>query len=121
MAETGLPPEWKDYGLWRWKVAPKSVVDEIERITGKEVPPMKAKREMSEEGPVAVKVQDGYSPCSMGYSCEAALSRPIDLDKLEPFTHALGWIIDHDREKGILKANYVTFFAEGSISVKGYA
>lgn len=38
MAANGLPPEWKDYGLWRWKAAPRSVIDEIERVTGKKVP-----------------------------------------------------------------------------------
>lgn len=82
---------------------------------------MKTKKNMPDDGPVSVKVQDGYSPCTMGYSIEAALSHPIDLDRLEPFTHALGWVINNDKENGILKANYVTFFADGLISVKAYA
>ena len=120
-ADHGLPPEWKDYGLWRWKTAPKSVIEEIERINGKKVPPMTVKnKETSENGPVAVKVQDGFSPCTMGFSAEAALSRPIDLDVLEPFTHAIGWIIEHNRDEDWIKANYVTFFGEGLITIKSF-
>ncbi len=117
-----LPEEWKKYGLWRWKSAPQSVKDEIKRISGKEVPPMKVlKPEANEEdGPVAVKVQEGYSPCSMGYSIEAALSRPIDLKVLEPFAHALGWVIKLDEEEDILYANYTTFYGAGSIITKAY-
>lgn len=119
----GLPEEWKKYGLWRWKSAPQSVKDEIKRISGKEVPPMKAAKPVAseEDGPVAVKVQDGYSPCTMGYSIEAALSRPIDLKVLEPFTHALGWVVKLDEENDALYANYTTFYGAGSITTKAYA
>lgn len=74
-----------------------------------------------EDGPVAVKVQDGYSPCTMGYSIEAALSRPIDLKVLEPFTHALGWVVKLDEENDALYANYTTFYGAGSITTKAYA
>ena len=117
-----LPEEWKKYGLWRWKSAPQSVKDEIKRISGKEVPPMKVvKPEASEDdGPVAVKVQEGYSPCSMGYSIEAALSRPIDLKVLEPFSHALGWVIKLDEDEDVLYANYTTIYGAGSIITKAY-
>ncbi|AGI47709.1 3'-phosphoadenosine 5'-phosphosulfate sulfotransferase (PAPS reductase)/FAD synthetase-related enzyme [Thermoplasmatales archaeon BRNA1] len=121
MQDHGLPSEWKDYGLWRWKTVPKSAKDEILRVTGKEVPPMKmTNKDESDDGPVAIRVQDGYSPCTMGYSLEAALSRPIDLKKLEPFTHALGWVIKLDEENDALYANYVTFYGAGSITVKAY-
>ncbi|AMH94908.1 phosphoadenosine phosphosulfate reductase family protein [methanogenic archaeon ISO4-H5] len=118
----GLPEEWKKYGLWRWKSAPQSVKEEIKRVTGKEVPPMKASRALdpAEDGPVAVKVQDGYSPCTMGYSIEAALSRPIDLSVLEPFTHALGWVIKYDRDEDVIYANYTTFYGAGSITTKAF-
>ncbi|MCQ2070913.1 MAG: phosphoadenosine phosphosulfate reductase family protein [archaeon] len=120
--DLGMPEEWKKYGLWRWKTAPASVKAEILRVTGKEVPPMKAtkKPDEVEGGPVAIKVQDGYSPCTMGFSMEAALSRPIDLKKLEPFAHALGWVLKLDEENDTLKANYVTFYGEGSIISKGF-
>ena len=81
---------------------------------------MKASRALdpADDGPVAVKVQDGYSPCTMGYSIEAALSRPIDLKVLEPFTHALGWVIKFDEENDAIYANYTTFYGAGSITTK---
>ena len=83
---------------------------------------MKASRALdpAEDGPVAVKVQDGYSPCTMGYSIEAALSRPIDLSVLEPFTHALGWVIKYDRDEDVIYANYTTFYGAGSITTKAF-
>ena len=119
--KSGLPEEWKKYGLWRWKTAPKSVKDEIQRITGKEVPPMKVrKQDDADGGPVAIRVQDGYSPCTLGYSIEAALSRPIDLTKLEPFAHALGWVVQLNAEEDSLSANYVTFYGAGSIISKAF-
>jgi len=119
--DRGLPAEWKDYGLWRWKTAPQSIKDEILRVTGKEVPPMKAnKKRKNSDDPVAIRVQDGYSPCTMGYSIEAALSRPIDLKKVEPFAHSLGWIIKLDEENDALFANYITFYGAGSITCKAY-
>ena len=119
--KAGLPEEWKKYGLWRWKSAPQSVKDEIKRVTGKEVPPMKVKKEeYDDDGPVAIKVQDGYSPCTLGYSIEAALSRPIDLKKLEPFAHALGWVVQLNEAEDSLTANYVTFYGAGSIVSKAF-
>lgn len=116
----GMPEEWKKYGLWRWKTAPEATKKEIERITGKAVPPMKPTKapEDTGDGPVAVKVQDGYSPCTMGYSIEAALSRPIDLKVLEPFAHAMGWVIKLDEENNQLFANFTTFYGEGAIITK---
>ncbi len=114
----GLPEEYTKYGLWRWKSPPRSVKDEILRVTGKEVPPMAVTKKEGLGGPVSVKVQDGYSPCAFGYSIEAALSRPIDLKVLKPFTHALGWVIRYDEENDTIQANYVTFYGAGSITSK---
>ena len=65
-------------------------------------------------------MQDGYSPCTLGYSIEAALSRPIDLKKLEPFAHALGWVVQFNEAEDSLTANYVTFYGAGSIVSKAF-
>ncbi len=119
----GMPEEWKKYGLWRWKSAPQATKDEIKRVTGKDVPPMKPTKEAdaADDGPVAVKIQDGYSPCTMGYSVEAALSRPIDLKVLEPFTHAMSWVPRLNEADGNLEANFTTFYADGAIITKAHA
>jgi len=113
----GLPAEWKDFGLWRWKSAPLSIKEEVKKVTGKDVPELTKKRS-SDKGPIIMKVQEGYSPCVIGYSVEAALSRPIDLKKLKPFTHAIGWHVELDEENDILTADMITFHGAGSIISK---
>lgn len=119
-AANGYPPEWKGYGLWRWKSVPPSVREEIKRVTGQDLPAITRKKAAATaaDGPVAIRVQDGYSPCTFGFSIEAALSRPIDLKTLKPFTHALGWVPQLDEQNDTLSANYVTFYGAGSIISK---
>lgn len=54
----------------------------------------------------------------MGYSLEAALSRPIDLKKVKPFCHALGWNVVMDVNGEFITADYTTIYREGSIICK---
>jgi phosphoadenosine phosphosulfate reductase len=114
----GLPPEWKTFGLWRWKNAPASVREEVKKVTGKDVSQLTKRRMTSDKGPISMKIQDGYSPCVIGYSVEAALSRPVDLKKLRPFTRAIAWHVELDEENGILTADLLTFYGEGSVISK---
>jgi phosphoadenosine phosphosulfate reductase len=114
----GLPSEWKDFGLWRWKNAPPSIREEVKKVTGKDVPELTKRKPSSDKGPIIMKVQEGYTPCTIGYSIEAALSRPIDLKKLKPFTPAIAWISELDEENDILAADIVTFYGAGSIISK---
>lgn len=116
--ENGLPPEWKRFGLWRWKSAPQSIRDEVKKVTGKDVPELTRRKASAESGPISMHVQEGYTPCVIGYSVEAALSRPIDLRRLKPFCHALGWAVELDEEDDVLTADYVTFYGQGSIISK---
>lgn len=116
--DNALPPEWKEFGLWRWKSAPQSVRDEVKKVTGKDVPELTRKNASPNGGPVRIKIQEGYSPCIIGYSVEAALSRPIDLRKLKPFAHALGWVIEFNEEDNTLEADLVTFYGDGAIISK---
>ncbi|MDR0508537.1 MAG: phosphoadenosine phosphosulfate reductase family protein [Candidatus Methanoplasma sp.] len=116
-----LPPEWKDFGLWRWKNAPPSIREEVKKVTGKDVPELTKKRPVSDKGPITMKVQEGYSPCAMGYSIEAALSRPIDLKKLKPFSHAIAWFVELDEDNDILTADHLTVYGAGSMISKSSA
>lgn len=115
--EHGLPPEWKKFGLWRWKKTPASIREEVERVTGKKLSDLTLKKSDG-NGPLRIKVQDGYSPCSMGYSIEAALSRPVDIKKIKPFCRALGWVLDEDPDGEYVSADYVTIYREGAITSK---
>ena len=118
MADHGLPPEWKEYGLWRWKNAPRSIREEVSKVTGKDVSELTRQTRTPETGPLTIKVQDGFSPCTMGYSVEAALSRPIDLDAVAPFCHALAWIVERDPDGEYINAGFMTIYREGSIISK---
>ncbi len=118
MEERGLPKEWKEFGLWRWKSAPKSIKEEVQRVSGKEVSELTKQTKAPEKGPITIKVQDGYSPCVIGYSIEAALSRPIDLEKVRPFTHAITWVVPDKVEGDYLEMGGATLYAEGSIISK---
>ena len=117
--DRGLPPEWKKFGLWRWKNAPASVREEVERVTGKKVSDITKQTAKADDGPLRIRVQEGYSPCSIGFSIEAALSRPVDIKKISPFCHALGWVVEEDPEGEYVSANYVTIYREGAITSKG--
>lgn len=118
MNDHGLPREWKEFGLWRWKDAPKSIREEVSRITGKGVSELTKQTKSPERGPLTIKVQDGFSPCTMGYSVEAALSRPIDLDAVAPFCHALAWQTEKDADGEFINAGFTTIYREGSIIAK---
>jgi len=118
MKDRGLPKEWKEYSLWRWKSAPNSIKEEVQRVSGKEVSELTKQTKAPEKGPITIKVQDGYSPCTIGYSVEAALSRPIDLENVRPFCHAITWIVPEKIEGDYIELGGATLYAEGSIISK---
>jgi phosphoadenosine phosphosulfate reductase len=118
MRERGLPPEWKEYGLWRWKRVPQSVRDEVSRMTGKDVSEIARQSFEGDGGPLRISVQEGYSPCVIGYSVEAAVSRPIDLERLRPFARALAINNEVDPSGDFMTADFVTVYREGSVISK---
>ena len=118
MQDRGLPQEWKDFGLWRWKNAPKSIREEVHRVTGKEVTELTKQTKVPENGALTMKVQEGYSPCTIGFSIEASLSRPIDLNAVKPYCHAIGWAVEMDPDREYISADRTTIYREGSIICK---
>ncbi|MBQ3685223.1 MAG: phosphoadenosine phosphosulfate reductase family protein [Candidatus Methanomethylophilaceae archaeon] len=120
MEERGLPKEWKEYGLWRWKNAPDSIRREVQRVSGRDVSELTRQTKTPEKGPLTIRKQEGFSPCTIGYSVEAALSRPINLEEVKPFCHALGWVVDMDPEGEFVTADYITIYREGSIICKSH-
>ena len=118
MKSRGLPQEWKDYALWRWKKAPQSIREEVNKITGKEISELTKQTITPEKGPLFLKVQEGYSPCIIGYSIEGALSRPIDLIRLEKFAHILGSLVELDPDGQWLSVDYITIYREGAMISK---
>jgi len=114
----GLSKEWKEFALWRWKRPPQSIREEVSRVTGKDVNEL-MRRSAKTDGPLFLKIQDGYSPCVLGYSIEGALSRSVDIEKLEKLAGILGKDISVDQDGQWLTVNNITVFREGSIISKG--
>jgi len=114
----GLSDEWKRYALWRWKRAPQSICDEIKRVTGKEVHELSRPRTTDEHGPLLLKMQEGYSPCVIGFSVEGALSRPIDIERLASMVRVLGKYIEKDENGQWVTVDNITVFREGSVISK---
>ena len=114
----GLPEEWSKYALWRWKKAPQSIRDEIQRVTGKDVSELSKQRNTSEKGPLFLKMQEGHSPCVIGYSVEGALSRSVDVVRLSKMVRILGTQIELDKDGQWVSVNKLTVYREGSIMSK---
>lgn len=116
--EHGLSEEWKEYGLWRWKNIPQSICNEINRITGKNMLELTKQTKFSKKGLLTITIQEGYSPCVIGYSIEAALSRPIDLERFANFAQILGRTIEKEVNGQWVSVNYITVYREGAIISK---
>ena len=90
----------------------------MERVTGRRMSDLTRQKVPSEKGPLAIRVQEGYSPCVIGYSIEAALSRPIDIGRLKGFLIIIGSKIQEDPEGQWVSVNNITVYREGSIISK---
>ena len=58
------------------------------------------------------------SPCVIGYSIEAALSRPVDLERLSGFMQILGRTVEKDPDGQWVSVDYITIYREGVIISK---
>ncbi len=65
-----------------------------------------------------MKIQEGYSLCVLGYSVEAALTRPVDIERLTEFAK----ILDKDvklEDGAYVSIGDLTVYAEGVMISKG--
>ncbi len=113
----GLGPEWVEHGLWRWKRVPLSVMEELKRnipgfeLVRKEVP-------RTGEGNLRLRMQDGFSPCTLGFSIEGAFSRDLDLEQVSSVLNMVG-AVDVGADEGWCAVGNVTIFREGALIAKG--
>jgi len=113
----GLGPEWVEHGLWRWKRVPPSVLDELKRnIPGFELARKDVPR--TGEGNLRLKLQDGFSPCTLGFSIEGAFSRDLDLEQVASVLNMVGEV-EMGSDGGWCSVGYVTIFKEGALIAKG--
>jgi phosphoadenosine phosphosulfate reductase len=114
----GLPDEWKEFALWRWKKPPQSIKEEVSRITGKDIGELTGQT-VRTDGHLSLKIQSGHSPCVLGFSIEGALSRSVDTARLAGLAGILGKKISADEDGQWLSVDSITVFREGSIISKG--
>lgn len=113
----GLGPEWVEHGLWRWKRVPPSVMEELKRnIPGFEL--MRKEVPRTGEGNLRLKMQDGFSPCTLGFSIEGAFSRDLDLEQVSSVLNMVGEV-DVGSGEGWCSVGNVTIFREGALIAKG--
>jgi phosphoadenosine phosphosulfate reductase len=117
-ASRGLPDEWREFSLWRWKKVPQSIRDEVARVTGKEITDLMRQTSRS-DGPLFLKMQEGHSPCVLGFSVEGALSRPVSIERLSGLAGILGKDVSIDEDGQWLSVSNITVFREGSVISKG--
>lgn len=118
MRSRGLSSEWKDFALWRWKKLPDSIREEVSRVTGKDPSDLCREKYPLTEGSLQLHMQEGVSPCVVGFSVEGALSRSIDLERLLQMVHILG-PVEIDPAGDWITADDVTVFRQGSLISKG--
>jgi len=113
----GLGPEWVEHGLWRWKKVPPSVMEELKRnIPGFEVTKKEGPR--TGEGNLRLRLQDGFSPCTLGFSIEGAFSRDLDMDQVASVLNMVGEV-ERGGDEGWCAVGNVTLFREGALIAKG--
>jgi phosphoadenosine phosphosulfate reductase len=115
-SESGLPESWGTYALWRWKLLPDSIRKELERI-GVEVGDNLSSRSR-EAGQLSLRLQEGFSPCIMGFSVEGSFNRSIGLLRAAEVLNMLG-PVELNSKEGWLLVQDVRVFQDGILVAKG--
>lgn len=108
----GLPPEWVESGMWRWRAVPPSIRQELEKA-GISVQAEKRKED-TPAGNLRLYLRSGVSPCTMGYSIEGAFDRPLHLDRAANVLNMIGDVTINE-EEGWIAVDGVTVFEEGAL------
>lgn len=111
----GLHRSWLEYGVWRWKRVPRSILDEL-RQGGVEV--AHAEPENAEAAPMEFRSTSGYGPCVEGLSMEGVFSRPLDMKRVANMLNIVGDVAVSP-DGGIAEVRGMTVFAEGPVMIRG--
>jgi phosphoadenosine phosphosulfate reductase len=115
-AAKGLPESWVDYAMWRWKVIPSSIHQELEKC-GITIQATEIKNREQSVGNLKLFMTRGVSPCVVGYSVEGAFNKPLNLDQIANVLNILDKVtISHD--EGWVAIENVTIFEEGALIVR---
>ena len=110
----GLPKEWLEYDLWRWKRLPKSVLDELGMKEGSLAT---GPGQEGSDSPLEFRSTSGYSPCIEGISMEGVFSKELQMDRVTNLLNMIGEVTTSPDGK-IAEVEKMTVFSEGPVMVK---
>ena len=114
--EEGWTEDWLRYALWRWRRLPDAIRKELE-AKGASIRREAPGREGAKE-PLRLRLQEGVSPCIMGYSIEGAFNRDLDIMRVANILSQLG-AVEADELEGWCKVLDVRIFDNGALVAKG--
>lgn len=114
-SQRGMPQQWLDHDLWRWKRVPASVIAEIgcspEDLRGK------ALQDRGRDEPLQLRTTEGYSPCVEGLSMEGVFNRELDMRRASNLLNVLGEVTVSPDGR-IAEVDRMTVFAEGPVMIR---
>jgi phosphoadenosine phosphosulfate reductase len=114
--QEGWPEDWLRFALWRWRRLPDAIRKDLES-KGASLQRVASEREKPKE-PVRLRMQEGMSPCVMGFSVEGAFNRELDLGRVANVLSQLGEV-ESNQEEGWCKVLDVRTFENGALVAKG--
>jgi len=112
-ASRGLPKEWLEYDLWRWRRIPRSVTDEL----GLREDSLRPVGSEAGQGPLSLRTTSGYSPCVEGLSMEGTFNRPLDMTRVSNILNMIGPVTTSP-DGNIAEVQRITVFGEGAVMVR---
>ena len=112
-ASRGLPKEWLEYDLWRWRRIPRSVTDEL----GLREDSLRPVGSEADQGPLSLRTTSGYSPCVEGLSMEGTFNRPLDMTRVSNILNMIGPVTTSP-DGNIAEVQRITVFGEGAVMVR---
>ncbi|GAB4305390.1 MAG: phosphoadenosine phosphosulfate reductase family protein [Promethearchaeota archaeon] len=121
-ADSGLPVEWLEWGLWRFK-RPRGQWADLAREVRRRAPVAPSEASPNRLEKPTLTLTKGYSPCvSGGYSTKAAFRPPPSLSFCWQLFRTVGPEAEYDEELGVVACQRgdwrFTAFADGSVHVQ---
>ncbi len=113
----GLPDTWVEFGVWRWRRPPPSYRQELDRLHV-DLRTKDITDNAGDQQNLRLYLNEGASPCTMGYSIEGSFSRKLHLERISNVLNIIGKT-ETSTEEGWVLVNDVRIFDTGALIAKG--
>ncbi|MEM2943608.1 MAG: phosphoadenosine phosphosulfate reductase family protein [Methanomassiliicoccales archaeon] len=121
-SERGFSDKWVEFGLWRWKRTPKSIIEELDKAGKGYVLDHSSIKDVDTirkgERGLTLILQKGYSPCVKGFSVEGLFSKTLDFEKVCNSLNMVGEVTI-DPRSGYCQVKDIIITKEGALIAKG--